>query len=463
MRYGNNCDQQLYDLSMCPSTMDQSQNYEDVENTIRNPLASYWDSNDCSAMGRSGFSIVSFTNTDTNATIIADITEPLFLSPFLYGQGQEPGFIGVQNMDFTWTLGNLSRMWSHSDAGGSVFNANFPSVTIGQPSLLFRYITPQSMETIPRVMTYPYYVIQRYPTEQLAAIAPLGITTIPSQNIQLQSIPRRFYIYVRQRNQDLTFLDTDTFFSIENISVNWNNRSGVLASAQKQDLYSIARKNGINMSWTQFSGETTVFSGSDNITYGTIGSLIAIDMGKDIGLRSDEAPGLLGTYQLQINVLCKNVNTLKSLVPALYIVVVSEGSYTIMNNTSIPQIAVLSKMDIINAQAMKGIDYEEARDYYGGDFMGDVGRFLKGAWTGLTREVLPGIEQILGIVAKAVPLLAMAAGNVSEKEVARILKDLYRGQGKYGGVASVGGNVVYRGNGGQVMPSNQLAYRVRNY
>src|SRR5690606_32698689 len=130
-----------------------------------------------------------------------------------------------------------------------------------------------------------------------------GVTNpLSSNNIQLNSIPRRMYIYVRERNQDLysTPNNPDTYFSIENISIQFQNKNGLLASASKQQLYEISVKNHCNMSWTQWSGGPVVNSalpfGSTANHYGTIGSILCIEYASDIGLDSIEAPGKLGQY-----------------------------------------------------------------------------------------------------------------------------------------------------------------------
>ena len=98
LRYHNNCYDKEYEYSMTPSEMDQSQIYENLELSVRNPLAYYGDGSDCTVPHRGSFPYQVFNNTNTTAEVTAVLTEPLFLSPMVF-KGLKQGFLGVQNMD----------------------------------------------------------------------------------------------------------------------------------------------------------------------------------------------------------------------------------------------------------------------------------------------------------------------------------------------------------------------------
>lgn len=99
LRYHNDCYDKEYEYSMTASQMDQSQEYFELANTVRNPLGYYGDSNDCTIPGRGSFPYDVLTNTETDAQIQSTLCEPLFLSPMVF-KGLKQGFLGVQNMDF---------------------------------------------------------------------------------------------------------------------------------------------------------------------------------------------------------------------------------------------------------------------------------------------------------------------------------------------------------------------------
>lgn len=435
------------EYSLTPTMNDQYQNYQDGVNTSRNPLAAYGDNTHEMARGSVVYS--QFVNTNTSATVSAILTEPIFLSPFVFGKGQQPGFIGVQNLDFNFNfVSDLSRLWSHSSGSNSTIT-NI-TVTLGQPTLLFKYITPKELQYIPRSAVYPYFVVDRYPTDANAPFTPNQILPLSTNNIQLQSIPRRMYIFARQRNADRNYTSSDVYFSIESIRVNWNNFSGLLSSASKEQLYKMSVKNGVNMSWTQWSGgPITVASGSANNQYGTMGSVLCIEFGTDIGLSDIECPGMLGTYQLQIDATVKNCNVgphAQTITPTLYILVVNEGTFTIQDNRSVAQIGVVSKQDALDAQTSPFVDYNEIKSVYGGDFfsgMKDVGSTI---WSGL-QKAAPYIEKGLDIAGKVAPIampLMMGLG------------DEYSGEG---GVLT-GGRRRKKKRGGAMMSRDELRHRL---
>lgn len=396
-----NTDQKLQqlDYSMTPSALDQSQAYSSNFGGINSPLGFYNETVDKSVMNRGAFPFTIVSNTNTSAVVDMVCTEPLFLSPFYWGHQNGSGFYNVNTMDFNITFLNQAgnRMWSHDAVSVGVpttitsVSAQFSNMGISpafsypqtQPTMLFTYITPNETQILPYDMpiTYPYFDVQRFPTDS-GSVNPGAITTISSNNIQLNSIPRRVYIYIRERNQDLysTPSNPDTYFSIENISVQFQNKNGLLASASKQQLYEMSVKNHCNMSWTQWSGGRTNSStlpfGVVANQYGTIGSIICIEAATDIGLDSLEAPGKLGQYTLQVTInTATNIST-RIITPTLYIVVVSEGSFTIEGlGRASTNIGVISSEDILNAQISPFMNYRDVEDVNGGNFLSGLKQF----------------------------------------------------------------------------------------
>jgi len=390
LRYHNPVCERNTEHSLSPSMMDQSQNYVDLMGGVRNPLAGYADSASGADECRGAFPLVSLNNPSQpigaqTASLQAILTEPLMISPMCFENGMEQGFVGVQTftVNATWNS-NLARIWSHMvlPVGQNPVTNFTVTVTLGQPTLYFKYITPKQLMGIPRVCTYPYFVVDRYPTN-VGSVASGALSQVSSSNIQLNSIPRKLYIFARKQNNDLTFLDTDTFLGITQVSVNWNNRSGLLSAASQQDLYNISRKNGVNMSWQQWSGGPFPTMYASSQLYGSIGSMLCLEFGTDIGLSDTECPGELGTFQLQVNVTLKNINPSQAITPTLYMVVVSEGIFTIEENRSIAQIGIMSKEDVLNAQQMRQVDYNMIWRIQGGSFLSSLKSFGQNLLSGL--------------------------------------------------------------------------------
>jgi len=404
-----------HDYSMTPTCPDQSQNYSDLLGSIRNPLQGYGDSNDESVMGRGGFpqwEVVSntvSTGSGQALTAVVDLAlcEPLFLiSPFYWGCHNGSAFFNVTTMDFNITFFGqaANRMWSHDPSGATgvaitsasyQFNGfsspafSFSQVGLGAvPLMLFQYITPQETQVLSPSMaiSYPYFDVPRYPTDAISAVAPNATTQLNSNNIQLNSIPRRLYVFVRSRNQDLysNAANTDTFFQINNVNIQFQNKTGLLSNASMDQLYEMSVKNHCNMTWAQWSGGPVYQAGSLSTQIGTIGSVLCIEFATDIGLESLDAPGKLGQYQLQVQVQCTNVNQTTSITPTLYLVPVLEGVYTIEGlGRASTNVGVISSTDILDAQSRPFINYKDIEHINGGDFFSGLRDFGKSILSGL--------------------------------------------------------------------------------
>ncbi len=419
-RFNTDEELDMLDYSLTPSYPDQSQSYSQLFGSNRNPLSFYGDSVDKSMMGRGGFPFNIVSNpvnggvgpATLTAVVDAVFCEPIFLSPFYWGHANESGFYNVNTMDFNITfLGNAgNRMWSHDaissgttitsvSAQFSNFGTSPAPFTYGnnqnQPLLLFKYITPLETEKLPfnQPITYPYFDIQRYPTDG-PSIPATGDNTwnFVSNNIQLNSIPRRMYVFIRERNQDLynTCQNPDSYFSIENVSIQFQNKNGLLSSANKRQLYEMAVKNHCNMSWSQWSGEYVydtgvISSGAGPFAVSTnkiagVGSILCIEFATDIGLNDIEAPGKLGQYMLQINGLATNVSG-RDITPTMYIVVVAEGTFTVEGiGKASTNIGVITSQDILDASASPWVDYNDVQAVNGGNFLSGLKSFGKDLW-----------------------------------------------------------------------------------
>lgn len=433
--------------SSCPSFLDTAQTYNTSNGTSASPLGAFGTNGLMNPRG--AFQYTSVNNVqltlaqgagdNTYYTIPADgnppyieatIIEPIMLSPFAFGKGayNKNGLIGIQSMSWIFTLGDLSRMWSH-DAYSSGINLTLNSSlsSISNPILLFKYVTPKLLAPLPYNMVYAYDVVDRFPT-QIGKVAANTGGRIASTNIQLQTIPKIMYIYARRSNigtnpsptpaypyqklpdYSADINSTDTFLSIKNININYNNMAGLLSSATTADLYHMSRRNGVNLSWTEWAGDNYVGSsyllGDKNA--GTlvptktpqVGSIVAVAFGIDIGLDDLHAPGEIFNSQLQITVDYYN-NSDYDIDATLYIVPIYEGTWTVSNLQSIPQIGVLSKQDILDSQQKPGFDYSGINIKYGGDILSSVKKFGKSA-VNAAKSAAPYIKKGAEAVSKGV-------------------------------------------------------------
>lgn len=449
LRFHNPCMTQNGIYSMTPSEMDHTQDYLDLYEYIQNPLSGYGDSVWGGAVHRGAFPYDSYTNVAgaTTAQVVFSPTEPLFISPLNWGPVITSGLIGVQTMqvNITWSSGALfQRIWSHADiqpAVGAITGWNVTPNFANPPKLEFCYMTPKITQAIPRSVSYPYYSINRYnSTVSSISVAPLQTYQMTLQNIQFSQIPRRAIMFVMAPDNTLTFETPDVYYPITNLSINFDNRQNLLASAQTHDLYYMNLKNGYNGSWNDFIGGPATDFNRD-YQYGLSGAPLVVEFGTDIGLSPDLSAGVSGTFQFQITATFKNPNPNATLTQAtLWVIEVDEGLVTIENNSMIVQTSVLSKADVLNAHdTHPWVSYETLMRPEGGASFFDK---LKS----IASTVLPVAQNVCKGVSAVSPFLGrgegMGEGGILVGDGMRRHKTHHR---KHGGL-EVGGRHRRRSN-----------------
>ena len=170
------------------------------------------------------------------------VTEPLLLSPFIFAnpQSNNQEMYGVQNMSFNMNFGDTTRIWRHTNTGGSG-TATITSVEIEKfenSKLSFNFLTAHPSDQLSSRCVVPFYEMPRYLTSQLGTIVgagagQLGIPAAPvpaplvSQTISLNQIPDKLIIFVRPT---ANAYGSDFFLPIRKININWNNNTGVCSS-----------------------------------------------------------------------------------------------------------------------------------------------------------------------------------------------------------------------------------------
>jgi hypothetical protein len=145
-------------------------------------------------------------------------------------------------------------------------------------------------------MVVKYYEVPRY-LQGVALTASTAGQVIASNNLQLNQVPDKLCIWVRPKLSSQTNLTADFFLPITKISINWNNQSGLLASASAFNLYQYSRKAGSNQNWAEFYGSAKKMApaGGNATDVNTSGALLMIDFASDLQLTEDwYAPGSIG-------------------------------------------------------------------------------------------------------------------------------------------------------------------------
>lgn len=351
------------------------------------------------------------------------LTEKLVLPPFIFADAMEShtGLFGVQNIQMVINLQNPSRLLrnalvtdgaavSTSKTISSVAYNSTPSNGAWQNCKLnVQYLTPSLDVPLPPRSILPYQEFPRY-ISNVATVNAFSRTTtswqsqtLQTQTITLPSIPDLLMIYVKPVSTDayMTPLIGDFVMPVKNISVNFDNFSGLLSSHTQQELYKMSVQNGLNMDWSQWSGaviagvptgETSITGGvsSGNVwttgpgtgaggQYGTgIGSVTAVTgvtlpscggplvlkPSRDIVLQAGQAPGLVGNFTFQANVTFDNYSGATS--AYVYIIAVNSGFFETIKGSSRIIKGVLTEQDIISAPSADAMTMGALRRLTGG-------------------------------------------------------------------------------------------------
>lgn len=371
-------------MSLSPVFPDQSQDYESLVNSNRNCLAQYGEKTH--APFRGGFPADSITQVlgGNSAVLEYTVSELLPISPMLKVGEDGKGLYGVQSMSVTiqW-LTNLARVWSASSSS----NINSVDVEfVNAPSLLFKYVTPSSMQEMNdiRSLDYNYHKTEVYKS-QARTLGALGAAddeqTIISPSIQLNTVPKYIAVYCKQQQSDRTAFTTDSWSAVQSMRVNWANSPANLVGATQEELYRITQGNGVDMSWSDFCGKELPFiSGSASNPVRGRGSVMFLKFGKDFASSDGSVSvGTPGVYNLQIEARMKNVSASAQNV-VLYVVPLYDGVLTITGNQAMTQLAIISQGNVLDAQEEANEEGSlDAASAEGHGFWQDVGKAARSA------------------------------------------------------------------------------------
>jgi len=432
-----------WDLS--PTYLDKYQVYADGVAGNNNPLGTYLDSYSKDLQLRGSFPCT-ITNGATSSTLAATLVEPIMIPPFLDETESSLGFTNVSNMSFTINYSsNLARIVSHAASTSTISSV---TVTLGQPTLFFRYAT-MPYDYVPRPVTYGSQQITYFTTPS-ATLTANSTATIASTNVQMQCVPSHMYIFCRESNANLAYTSTDTYTSIENISLTFANKTGILSSASKYDLFEISKQNGLVDSWPEFSG--IVQSATLGTSIGTIGSVVRLNFGKNIPLSNCHV-GESGSFNMQMNVGVKNVNQSASITaPTLYIITVTPSKFTL-------EVGGATQMQIGMQENMNGeyVPYDVIKHEYGGNIFTDG-----------FRQISKALKPVVGFLQKYKPISTIATmiPDPNSMIVGQVARSVGFGRGRQsmigeGGMMTGGMTAAGMQIGGQILSRKDLMSRIQ--
>ena len=260
------------------------------------------------------------TNSATSFTVSLQwsTAEKLVLPPFIFADEDElsTGLFGVQNMQFTMNFNQPGRSlriaqgsfsvppvvtWDSTQSAGTPFKRAVIQVQFLTPSL----DVPLPAKSIVRWMEFPRYISPIASVTYGTAALP-QTTVVQSQTITLPMIPDLLVMFVKPQTYSsrgqLDPTQCDWSLPITNISLSFDNFSGLLANHSQYELYKMSVNNGLEMDWDEWAGSAWA-SGSKTAL---VGGPLVLRPGRDFALSVGQAPGLVGNFTLQFNLTLQN-------------------------------------------------------------------------------------------------------------------------------------------------------------
>jgi len=286
-------------------------------------------------------------------------------------------------------------------AAGETNNDNLFSET----KLLFNFLTPHPSDLLPARNIVPFYELPRYITSQTPTLAAEtgqqtgasnnsfgargGDFTVETNSLQLNQIPDKLIIFVRKTASKQSWGDADVAYPIDTISINFNNNSGILASAKQVDLWQFSRNNGCGGTWNDWKGVGVVPNFAANTDFcpklengvksaALPGSYLVLEFGKDIQLTEDfYAAGSLGNFNIQVKLNCYNNNVYGLSGSAgplgvggnnldLVLITMNSGVFVCERGTSSTYTGILTKQDVLESSQQDHYTHDDVKRLVGG-------------------------------------------------------------------------------------------------
>ena len=439
----------------CPTYLDTYASYDDAYLTNRNPLAGFNNSTTDEDEANGAFYGLTFTNpagtplsgsgsytyggvtynyangipvgTNNTATPPALITsypifvsitstEELQLSPFTWSECQEwdSALFGIQNIALIMNFNSPSftglngRVLRCTQQNGKTFTGLQFNQTIAQPfgnSLVYvTTLTPPLDLPLPSTNFVPWMEFPRYVFSNSQTVPSRGnVGAVPFQTVTLSSIPDYLILLAKPKTYATT--DADYYLPITQVSINWDNNSGILSTTNAQNLYSISSRNGVNMSYNQWIGSCNNSTG-DNVAL--TGGFIILKMGVDVPLATGQCSGLNGNYTFSANVTVNNQTGAEVSGFNLWLVAVNSGFFQSQKGSSLIIKSPVTAKEVLDAPLADYVTRKQVQRMVGGGFFDS----LSNAFNKVKDFVTQHSGVLKSVVSAAKPLLPSEAQQV---------------------------------------------------
>lgn len=390
--------------STTPVYLDNYANYAQVTpaNVQNWPMASYDKAVIADYVPRGCYPVTIAGNTAGDGTTLKTVTltirvvEPVMCSPFIYGDGarREAGMQGLTSINLQFSMDSFAtRVFRFvKDATAITAGKAVTGLSFANSYVESRFYSPKANQLLPALQVLPYYQLVEYKTPSAATLDAGVQGSSVTNTIQLNAIPDKLMLFIKDLDANKKCYDADAYCAIKNVSILWNNASGLLSSANAYDLWKMSEEAGSKQSWLEFSG-VSVFSNTNNgSAVNTTGSVLYLDFAKHIAINEAYfAPSSLGNFNLQITVNYTNT-TGKTITPQVCVVAMTSGVFTTQNGQSASYIGVLNKEEVLKVSSSEPIARNDLHRYIGGSIFGSLKALAKKALP----HIAPLAKHILG-------------------------------------------------------------------
>lgn len=417
-RYDNEPLTNGYINSTTPSMLDQSQRFQDVSGSSRDPLSSEYGDNSTITPRGAYPSYVVVSNTPTQAVVRFSCNESLTLSPFVMGDSSyiTPGFAGINTMNYTCVFGDLSLCWCAMQEQDGSSNITNVSARVVSFAVGLTFLQPHRNVQVPRHQIMSYYRPDLVSTRLGRPLAPGDVGVMPPAVIDFQGVPSRIYIWADEDVGSYSSFKPQTFLTCNSglgqLQVSANGTPSCQTLTRDQ-LYLLSRHNGCNMEHSQFTKHC--------------GSVIALNPGSDINLNLDQAPGVSQRISFTFNYSVVNTGSYTYQNPVMNILIIYSGIFEIRDGVSSWTLNPLLPSEVADTPLDLSFNPNKiTQDIWGGNILSRMRDAFQAAKNFAKRT---------GIISKGAMLLG-------QPEVAAVAKTL--GYGVSGGAQVSGGKINRR-------------------
>lgn len=352
-----------------------------------------------------------------NYWVLCESFEPLMCSPFQFNsRASDCAMYGIQTMNFNFTVGQVNRSWRHSVDTSVAPDFTLTATLEGfkKSELQINYLTGHASLNLPPQNVLYYNDISRYQTpitENILAatrannhLTPTKGWTVQSNTLTLNTIADKYILAVRKRLSLQTPNEPDRYFPISKVRVTFDNRSGLLSTVQKDELFYISNKNGANFSYLEAYGcanSHVALNAYPGYDVATCGSFFVFSPVYDMCLNEEYySASSLAQIQVQFEVEFENwyEEAFNNQLELVFVTMDSGVMINQLSGSTSKFLGILNKNDVLAASEKGEVYYED-----------DVERLVGG------RSILDRAKGVMGSVLNKISPVLKSGRAILEK------------------------------------------------